>query len=613
MKTKSGYGPLLADSRFEAFLWTQFLGAFNDNVYKMIVSIMAVRVAVGGAGSGKYLALAGAVFVIPFLLFAGYAGQLADRYSKTRVLQITKSLEIVAMLLGIAALVTGRMDFLLAVLFLLATQANFFSPAKYGILPEMMDEGNLSRANGLVELSTFVAIVIGTSFGTMLYELWRGEPYRMGGVLLAIAVIGSLLSLHIQKVKPAGASERFHWNPFREIVTGTRVLLAHRPLAWSVFGISWFWFAGALFQMALLLAGKEVWHVPDGQLGFLVTALAAGIGAGSVAAGAISGEHIELGLVPVGAALMALCSILLGLTQSYPWVLTWLAGVGFFGGLFAVPLNAFLQEKAGAAEKGRILATNNFANMLGVIAASGLLSGLHDGLGWSATAIMAALGAVMMVGSIVAVALMPALTVRFILWVLAVMLFRVRVHNADRIPRTGGALLVANHESYADAVFLGMTTPRIVRFLMWQPIYDLPVGNLFFRILKAIPVEPGSPRNTVRALRSAREQLMAGRLVAIFPEGQITRTGELNSFERGFERIVDGTGAPVIPIHVTGMYGHPLSRKGGRLFGSWEHWWRPRVTVNVGEPISRPLSAPELREAVARLAGTAATAAGAGS
>ncbi|MDP9170177.1 MAG: MFS transporter [Acidobacteriota bacterium] len=601
MNSKSGYGTLLADSRFEAFLWTQFLGAFNDNVYKMIVSIMAVQVAAGESGGGKYLALAGAVFVLPFLLFAGYAGQLADRFSKTRVLQITKSLEIVAMLLGIAALVTGRMDFLLAVLFLLATQANFFSPAKYGILPEMMDEANLSRANGLLELTTFVAIVIGTSFGTMLYELWRGQPYRMGGVLLGIAVIGSLLSLHIQKVKPAGAREPFHWNPFREIVTGTRVLLAHKPLAWSVFGISWFWFAGALFQMALLLAGREVWHVPEGQVGYLVTALAAGIGLGSVAAGTISGEHIELGLAPVGALLMGGFSILLGVTHSYYWVLAWLAGVGFCGGLFAVPLNAFLQEKAGTLEKGRILATNNFANMVGVIAASGILSGLHDALHWSATAIMLALGVVMMVGSVAAAALMPALTVRFLLWVVAVSVFRVKVENAHRIPRTGGALLVANHESYADAVFVGMTTPRIVRFLMWQPIYDLPVGNFFFRILKAIPVEPGSPRNTVKALRSAREQLAAGRLVAIFPEGQITRTGELNAFERGFERIVDGTGAPVIPIHVSGMYGHPLSCKGGGPLKSWENWWRPRIIVRVGEPILTPLTAAELREAVLQL------------
>ncbi len=196
---------------------------------------------------------------------------------------------------------------------------------------------------------------------------------------------------------------------------------------------------------------------------------------------------------------------------------------------------------------------------------------------------------------------MPDVTFRFFLWCLAVTLFRVRVEGAERVPKTGGALLVANHESYADAVFVGMATGRIVRFLMWQPIYDIPVANFFFRILRAIPVEPGSVRNTVRALRTGREQLEAGHLVAIFPEGQITRTGDLNPFERGFERIVERTGAPVIPMHISGMYGHPLSYKGGGVLKSWERAWRPVVNVRVGEPIYEIPSAAELNRIVAAL------------
>jgi hypothetical protein len=160
MSTDNSYRALLNDGKFEAFLWTQFLGAFNDNVYKIIVSIMAVRIAADSASSSRYLAIAGAVFVIPFLLFAGYAGQLADRYSKTMVLQVTKSFEVITMLVGIVALVSGRIEVLLAVLFLLATQANFFSPAKYGILPEITTEAGISRANGLLELTTFAAIVL---------------------------------------------------------------------------------------------------------------------------------------------------------------------------------------------------------------------------------------------------------------------------------------------------------------------------------------------------------------------------------------------------------------------------------------------------------------------
>ena len=600
MKNKNGYGSLLADSRFEAFLWTQFLGAFNDNVYKMIVSIMAVRVA-GAATGSRYLAIAGAVFVIPFLLFAGYAGQLADRYSKTRVLQVTKAFEPVAMVMGIVALMSGRIDLLLVVLFLLATQANFFSPAKYGILPEMVTEADLSRANGLLELTTFVAIVIGTSFGTFLYERWQGQPATMGLVLLAIAVVGSLCSLHIRKVPAAGGREPFHLNPFHEIVAGSREILKDRGMALCVAGNAWFWFVGALFQLALLLMGKESLHVSETQVGLLVTALAAGIGVGSVAAGTLSGKRIELGLAPLGSLLMGVFGVLLGLTTNYTHALWWLIGLGAAAGLFAVPLNAWLQEKAGAREKGRILSTNNFVSMVGVIGASGVLWLLHDVMHWSAGAIAAAAGVVMVIGSFGVVATMPLVTFRFLMRCIVNVLFSVEVEGAENIPATGGALLAANHMSYADALFVGLSTPRTARFMMRRIFYEMPVGRHFFRMLKAIPVETNTPRAITVALRDAHDLLEQGQLVAIFPEGHITLDGEIREFKRGFERMVRGLDVPVIPIGLHGAWGHPFSCKGGDAFRSWEKLWRPRITVRVGAPIHGPVTPEELRQAVMEL------------
>ena len=224
----TSYAALFRDSGFQSFLWTQFLGAFNDNVYKMIVSVAAVELAASQALGARYLALAGAVFVIPFLLFAGYAGQISDRYSKTRVLQITKAFEILIMIFGMAALAAHNIDMLLVVLFLLAAQANFFSPAKYGILPEMMGEAWITKANGLLELTTFSAIVLGSGVGTLLFARWKGEPLALGGILLAIAVIGSLCSVFIPRVAPAGSQKRFRWNPFAEVIVGARRLRADR-------------------------------------------------------------------------------------------------------------------------------------------------------------------------------------------------------------------------------------------------------------------------------------------------------------------------------------------------------------------------------------------------
>jgi 1-acyl-sn-glycerol-3-phosphate acyltransferase len=594
----TGYGQLLADTRFEGFLWAQFLGAFNDNVYKMIVSFTAVRMAIDSAASARYLAIAGAAFIVPYILFSGYAGQLADRYSKTRMLQITKSLEIATMAMGIAALAGGSLNLLFIVLFLLGTQATFFSPAKYGLLPEAVGETQISRANGLLELTTFVAIVIGTSFGSALFEHWKNEPTTMGIAMLGIAIVGTLCSLHIPKVPAAGRSGAFAWNPFGEIAAGVRELRTRRPLALTILGISWFWFLGALFQLVLVLEGSEILHVGETRAGLLFTALAIGIGLGSVLAGRISGDHIELGLVPAGSLIMGVFSLLVATTTNYSVALAELVAVGFGGGFMAVPLNAYLQEEPAADEKGRMLATNNLMNSIAMVAAYGMLVVMHSLLNWSPRAIFAALGCATLAGAVVVTRTMPAIVVRFVLYIVANLMFRIRVTGAENIPKTGAALVVANHVSYADAVLAGYATHRFMRFLMWKPIYEAPVAKPFFDVLKAIPIDSASPKTTVRALKIAREELLMGKVVAIFPEGQITRDGAIGPFERGYERVVRGIDCPIVPMHIEGLWGHPLSRKGGDVFRCWERWCRPLVTVRVGEPVSNDKTPEELREIV---------------
>src|ERR1700678_2506468 len=580
-----GYAALLGDGAFQPLLWTQFLAAFNDNVYKMIVSVGAVELAANQVLGSRYLSIAGAVFVLPFLLFAGYAGQLADRFSKTRVLQITKAFEIVIMGVGIVALSMRSIDMLLVVLFLLAMQANFFSPAKYGILPEMLDESQLTRANGLVELSTFAAIVLGTSVGSLLFARWKGEPLIMGGMLLGIAVVGSLPSLFIRKVPASGSSLRMQWNPFSEIVAGIRRIYSDRPLWLTVAGISYFWFLGALFQMAVILVGTESLHLSDTRTGLLVTALAVGIGLGSIAAGWLSGNGVEIGLVPYGAALLGLAAVLLGFGHTFVSSLVWLAVAGFAGGLFIVPLNAFLQERAEPEEKGRLLATNNFLNMIGVVLASGALYLFHDILGWTPSHILAALGVLTLIATVYIAWLVPAPLVRLILWTIANVLFKIRIIGADNIPKKGAALIVSNHVSYADAILVGCATPRFIRFLMWQPLYESKWLNPFCRLLYAIPI-PTHSKESLRALRNARTELEKGSLVCIFPEGEITRTSHVKPFERGVDVITRGmdSATPVIPVYLDGLWGHAFSLKGGRPFAS-RLTLRHEVTVYVGTPM----------------------------
>ncbi len=607
----SSYRTLLRDRGFQSFLWTQFLGAFNDNVFKMIVSVAAVAYTAGDAAVGsRYLALTGAVFVLPFLLFAGWAGQLTDRYSKTTVLVVTKSFEILTMILAMFALQAASMPLLLGVLFLLAAQANFFSPAKYGILPEILPERDLSRANALLELTTFAAIVIGGGFGTLLFEHWKHEQWKMSTMLIGLAVVGSLCSLGIPRTQRPAKREAFRVNPFADIVKGLRVLRGDRAMALTVAGISLFWMVGGLVQLALVVFVNQTLQGSEGQIGLLVAALAIGIGAGSIASGRISGDRVELGLVaPSGLAMgLAVCALGFAMTQTAAMV--WLALTGFFGGLFIVPLNTFLQEEAAPGEKGRVLATNNFINMVGVVLASGALYLLHDQLRWSAGGIFMATGVFSVAVSVyILFGELLAQTVRFACWLMVNTIFRVKIQGAEHLPAKGGGVIVSNHVSYADALLIGCATPRLVRWVMWKAVYEIKFLQPLFRLMRIVPINLEKPREAMAALAMCRDAVAAGELAGIFPEGQVTRTGQLLPFKRGFERIAEsksGTVAPVIPVWIEGLWGHPLSLKGGKLGGAWERWLRPKVTVVIGEPVTEDFSPESIRAKVMELSSQAA-------
>jgi acyl-[acyl-carrier-protein]-phospholipid O-acyltransferase/long-chain-fatty-acid--[acyl-carrier-protein] ligase len=606
-KANNSYLALLRNHGFQGFLWTQFLGAFNDNVYKMIVSVGAVELAADRVLGARYLALAGAVFVAPFLLFAGYAGQIADRFSKTRVLQATKALEIAIMLAGMAALHARSVNLLLGVLFLLAVQANMFSPAKYGILPEMLSEAQISRGNGLLEFSTFAAIILGTSGGTFLFARWKEEPLVMGAMLLGIALVGSATSIFIPRVPTANISGRFRWNPLHEVWLGTKRMTAHRPLWLTVAGISYFWFVGALFQLTVILLGKEMLHLPELQTGLLITSLAVGIGVGSLAAGWLSGNHIEVGLVPCGAIALGACSLLLAGAHSFGPAALWLAAAGFAGGLYIVPLNAFLQESAAPQEKGRLQAANSFWNAIGIVLASGVLYLLHDIFHRSPSWILGAVGVMSLAATAFIAWTVPAPAIRLLIWAASRMLFRVRVVGAQNIPKDGGALIVSNHVSYADATLIGSITPRLIRFLMWEPIYRNRWVNPICRLFQAIPLPKHSPKESLRALHMAQVELEAGQLVCIFPEGELAATPQVQTFQRGVELISRGlTDVPLIPVYLDGLWGHPLSRASDSTTGGLRRWFRHDVTVCIGEPITGSIRAEDLQQRVIELGSQAA-------
>ena len=600
------YKDLLKSVGFQAFLWTQFLGAFNDNLYKMVVAMVAVSAATNSSGGSAYLSLSGVVFILPFFLFSGYAGHAADVFSKRTVLVATKGLEVVAMVLGAFAFLSGRIEPMLGVLFVMALHSTFFSPAKYGILPEMLPDQDLSRGNGLLEMTTFLAIILGTSIGSMMFAAWYDRLGLISLVLIVVAIAGTLASFGIHPVPPSGARKPFRVNPWAEIGIGLRRLYSEKALWLTVLGIAYFWFLGALLQLDIILLGKEVMGLDDFRTGMLSTFLAVGIGLGSLAAGRLSAGKVELGLVPLGSIGIGGFSLLLASSaSSYVQAATALCLLGLSGGLFIVPLNALLQQRSGREERGRVIATANFLTTGGVLLASGVLWVLRDLLQVPADRIIFILGLFTLVATAYILRLLPEFLVRFTLWMLTHTMYRIRVVGQEHVPFRGPALLVCNHMSHVDGLLVGACVQRFIRFMVYRPYYELKVLNWLFRLMKAIPVQAGRRKELIESLERAREELRQGHVVCIFAEGAVSRTGNLLPFRRGFERIVDGLDIPIIPVHLDRLWGSIFSFKQGKFF-----WKRPErlpypITVSFGPPLPSTSKAEDVRQAIQELGSAA--------
>nr|MCU0228892.1 MFS transporter [Bryobacterales bacterium] len=491
--------------------------------------------------------------------------------------------------------------------FVMALQSTFFGPAKYGILPELLPEKELSRANGLLEMSTFVAIILGTTAAGFLFQYWGTSTWKIALVLIAVAALGSLTSFGIGRVPSPTRPEPFRWNPVREVMLGTRTVLADRTLLLTITGISFFWFLGALFQMDLLLFAKQSMNLNDSGAGILVAGLAVGIGAGSLLAGRISGDHIELGLVVPGCLGMGLSA--LGVVLAAPhfgFTMMALMLMGAFGGLFIVPLNALLQHRPAAHEKGRIMGVNNFFNAIAMLMASAVLWLLTSLLGWSPDAVIIVAALFTVASTLVVLWYTPEDALRLVLGSILRLVYAFRVQGANVVPARGPALIIANHVSFIDGFLIGACLPRIARFLIMDTYYRkfrwllAPIG--------AIPVPLGR-KAVMESITAAREALSRGELVCIFPEGSLTRTGNIHRFQRGMERILEGFDVPVIPVHLNGVWGSTFSQaaNGRPLFK--RSALRRRIQVTFGEALPASVTAEAARQTVLELGATAMAAA----
>lgn len=588
---------------FWSLIGTQFQVAFNDNGLKNLVIFIILGMGLSELQRQRLVLEVGVLFSLPYILFSMTGGYLADRYSKRAVTIGTKVFELAALLVAIAGLTLQNISIELAAVFLTSTQAAFFGPSKYGMLPELLPQERLSWGNGVLELGTFIALIAGTVAGATMSSVFAGRQAWSGIILLAFSGVGLLCSLGINRLPAANPAKPFRANVVGDLIDQCRLIAAQRVLWLAVLGNTYFWFLAALLQFNIVFYGNDVLKASSTSNGLLQAAVAIGIGVGSLAAGYLSGNKIEYGLIPLGAIGMTVFGMILsanGLT--FVTVMLLLAGLGFSGGFFIVPINALIQHCPDDRQKGSVIAAANLLSFVGVFASSAAYFALTRYMALGPAAIFLAISITTIAATIYVIYLLPDSLLRLILWAATHSVYRIHVEGRENIPAKGGAMLVPNHVSMADAVLLIASTDRFIRFIMFKDAYEHPLIKPFAKIMGVIPISSQQrPREMIHSLRAATQAVKDGEVVCIFPEGSMTRTGQMLPFRRGLERIMKDVDAPIIPASIDGIWGSIFSFDRGRYV-----WKMPRhipypVSVTFGKPMPSSIASQEARRAVQEL------------
>ena len=548
---------------------------------------------------------------------------LAEKTEKSKLIRLVKFCEIPIMVIGAASIFTQYVWLMLTTVFFMGLQSTFFGPLKYSILPQHVAPNELTKANGLVESATFVAILIGTIFGTYYITQTTG-PTIISIAVLILAVLGFFSSRFIPISQANNPNLHFTYNIFSSTKNVFKALNAQtESVGKSVLGISWFWLIGAVILTAL---PNYVKHVMGGDELVVTSALVVfslSIAVGSLLCEKLSRSRIELGIVPFGAILITLFLYLLSQepaisqyiapsenlltlkqvlnTGDMVWHFVWMAGIGIASGFYTVPLYALIQQRTEEASRSRVIAANNVLNALFMVGSAILSIVTLSVLEWHISSLLLLLAGLNLLISIYIYTKVPEFFLRFVIYILAICMYRVRTKRHENIPSEGAAVIVANHVSFVDWMFILATSPRPIRFMVFAPIYYSKALHWLFKMAKAIPIdsEKANPKAFAKAFDEVAAALERGELVGIFPEGKLTSNGEMDMFRRGIERIIARTPVPVVPVHLGGLWGSMFSRKA--------KWQLPRlkwslVSVSVGKPIeAEQVSANYLHEQVSAL------------
>ena len=617
---------LLTQRRFGPFFWTQFLGAFNDNLFKTALLVVLTYDALSWTTLPAALLnnLIPGLFILPYVVFSATAGQIADKVEKGRLARFVKLLEIGIMAIAAIGWLTHNLWLLVAAVVGMGVHSTLFGPVKYAYLPQHLKPEELVGGNGVIEMGTFVGILLGEVMGAILAGHGAAGVHLVAFGTLAVAVLGLATSWRIPASPAPAPALKISANFVAESVRNLAFSKKNRTVFLSMLGNSWFWFYGALVLSQFPLYAKEYLHGDHSVFVLLLTIFSLGIGTGSLLCEKLSGRKVEIGLVPFGAIGLSLFGIdlyfaSLGYTNTAPVDFTGVLAqhgtlriladillLGVFGGFFIVPLFALIQTRCDPAHVSRTIAGMNILNALFMVASAGVAVFLI-GRGFSIPEMFLTTALLNAVVAIYIFSLVPEFLMRFLAWLLIHTIHRVSTVDVERIPEEGPAVLVCNHVSYVDAIVILAASPRPIRFVMDHRIFKTPLLGFIFRTGKAIPIAPAqeNPWLMEKAFVDIAQALHEGELVCIFPEGKLTRTGEMNAFRGGIAKIVARSQVPVIPMALRGLWGSVFSRDSSNVFErSFARGLRSRLALAVGRPVPPQQVTPEgLYEEVLALRG----------
>lgn len=613
---------LLKTQRFLPLFITQFMGAFNDNFLKnaLVILIVFRGVAVLGIPPAQMVAAAGGIFILPFFLFSATSGQLADKYSKERMIRWIKLAEIGIMVLAAIGFLTHTPAFLLLVLFLMGLHSTFFGPIKYSILPQHLSPEELVGGNALIEAGTFLAILLGTIVGGMMIENPQLGPLWVSGGLLFVAVIGYWACRFIPVAAAVAPSLKVQWNPWPPTVEILKFSKKSRPVFLSILGISWFWFFGAAILSLFPTYGKEVLKAPPELVTAFLATFSIGIALGSLLCERFSQRRLELGLVPLGAIGISLFTADLsfvdlsglptlnaqGILEMNKFIqnptglhiLADLLLLSVFSGFYIVPLYTMMQERSEASHRSRVIAANNIVNSLFMVAASILLFALIAA-GLSVSGVFLVLAVLNLVVALYIFSVLPEFLTRLVLWFVGNLVYRIRCSGYEHLPKSGPAILVCNHVSFIDWLLISAAIPKPLRFILPPGYARQFPWKYFVRMFKVLELSSALPGEVERVFDQATDELKNGEWFCFFPEGTITADGTLQAFRFGMERWALRQKVPLVPMALQGVWGSVFSKKEGRRFHPWL-----RIALKIGKPkLANQYTTASLEKEVSDLSG----------